>query len=254
MNELIKKELKSLEAEKQIKILFACESGSRAWGFPSTDSDYDVRFIYVHKLDWYLSINSCIKKDQIEKPITGDLDVAGWELRKSLNLLVKSNAALLEWLDSPIVYHELESFQTMKNLREEAFNPIACMGHYYGMAKKGLELIKPGKQIKIKKLFYCLRATLALEWIASDHGPAPMLFDTMAERLFDNDLIKEVVKKLKEDKANATEATQVETPNEVADFIRNMLKKNEKLKAPRLREPFDTNKLNQYLCESIIRE
>src|SRR6478609_457570 len=94
--------LARLEAEQNVRVLYACESGSRAWGFASRDSDYDVRFLYVHRRDWYLSVED--RRDVIEKPIAEDLDVSGWELRKALRLLRKSNPPLHEWLKSPIVY------------------------------------------------------------------------------------------------------------------------------------------------------
>ena len=101
--------LAALEAQHGIRILYACESGSRAWGFPSPDSDYDVRFIYVHPLDWYLGLDE--GPDTLNFPVDDELDLAGWELRKTLRLLRGSNAALFEWLQSPIVYHEAPGFR-----------------------------------------------------------------------------------------------------------------------------------------------
>src|SRR5688572_19661555 len=122
MKKEIEKELFALEEKYQIKILFAVESGSRAWGFESVDSDWDVRFIYVHKLDWYLKIDD--QSDNIEQILPNDLDLAGWELKKALKLFRKSNPPMLEWLRSPIVY--LEQFSTADKLRKlskEFFNP-----------------------------------------------------------------------------------------------------------------------------------
>ena len=95
----VRQALAQVEAERNVRVLFACESGSRAWGFASRDSDYDVRFLYVHRRDWYLSVED--RRDVIEQPIADDLDVSGWELRKALRLLRKSNPPLLEWLKSP---------------------------------------------------------------------------------------------------------------------------------------------------------
>ena len=94
--------LAQVEAERNVRVLVACESGSRAWGFASRDSDYDVRFLYVHRRDWYLSVED--RRDVIEQPIAHDLDVSGWELRKALRLLRKSNPPVLEWLKSPVVW------------------------------------------------------------------------------------------------------------------------------------------------------
>src|SRR5258708_16293983 len=102
VHQRVRDALAQVEAERHVRVLFACESGSRAWGFASRDSDYDVRFLYVHQRDWYLSVED--HRDVIELPISDDLDVSGWELRKALRLLRKSNPPLLEWLKSPFVY------------------------------------------------------------------------------------------------------------------------------------------------------
>ena len=104
MEQLIHSRLIEIEAKNAIKIVYACESGSRAWGFPSANSDYDVRFIYIRPVDWYLSIYE--KRDVIEYPIDEQLDISGWDLKKALQLLRKTNPPLLEWLGSPIVYLE----------------------------------------------------------------------------------------------------------------------------------------------------
>ena len=94
--------LARIEEEHDVRIVFACESGSRGWGFSSPDSDYDVRFIYAHDLDWYLTVFP--GRDVIELPIDDVYDVSGWDLRKALGLLRNGNATLVEWLSSPVVY------------------------------------------------------------------------------------------------------------------------------------------------------
>jgi predicted nucleotidyltransferase len=102
VHQQILEELKRIEKEEGVRILYACESGSRAWGFPSKDSDYDVRFIYIRPVDWYVSIYD--KRDVIERPISDMLDINGWDLRKALNLFRKSNPPLLEWLKSTMPF------------------------------------------------------------------------------------------------------------------------------------------------------
>ena len=106
MRALIAEKLADIERQHQVTVLYACESGSRGWGFASPDSDYDVRFVYVHRLPWYLTVLP--GRDVIEQPISGDLDINGWDLRKTLGLLRDSNPTLLEWLRSPIVYRAVE--------------------------------------------------------------------------------------------------------------------------------------------------
>jgi predicted nucleotidyltransferase len=181
MIEEIKKELARLEEQHEIKILLAVESGSRAWGFASTDSDWDVRYIYVHKLDWYLRIDQC--KDSQEEILPNDIDLSGWELRKALGLFRKSNPPMLEWLRSPIVY--LEQFSTADHLRElseKYFNPRSCMYHYLSMAKGNFnEFLKDRDLVKIKKYFYVLRPVLACDWIENEKSFPPMEFDRLVE-------------------------------------------------------------------------
>jgi len=126
-------ELRRIEQAYDVRVLYACESGSRAWGFASQDSDYDVRFIYVHSRDWYLSIED--RRDVIEEPIREGLDLSGWELRKTLRLLRKSNPPLLEWLKSPVVYAWDEAFVAdFRQLADEYYSPARCFQHYLHMA------------------------------------------------------------------------------------------------------------------------
>ena len=164
MREEILKELHLIEQERKIKILYAVESGSRAWGFASSNSDWDVRFIYVHEYDWYLSIEE--KKDDIEIILPNDIDLAGWELRKALLLFRKSNPPLLEWLRSPIIYKE--EYSTTKLLKEASkiyFNPKSCLYHYLHMANGNYEAYFKENIVRIKKYFYVLRPILACCWI-----------------------------------------------------------------------------------------
>ncbi len=116
MRTRVQEELERLERERNVKVLYACESGSRAWGFASPDSDYDVRFVYVEKPDWFVQVDA--PRDVIERPLDDELDVSGWELRKTLGLLRKSNPTLLEWLDSPLVYRQED--QATARLRQLA--------------------------------------------------------------------------------------------------------------------------------------
>jgi uncharacterized protein len=109
LNELILSKLQKIERDQQVKLLLAVESGSRAWGFPARDSDYDVRFIYVHHPDWYLSIDE--KRDTIELPASDTLDLSGWDIRKALKLYRKSNPPLMEWLASNVIYCEKVGFR-----------------------------------------------------------------------------------------------------------------------------------------------
>ncbi|GKU77841.1 nucleotidyltransferase domain-containing protein [Paenibacillus sp. L3-i20] len=182
MTQLIKEQLKQLENDEQVCILYACESGSRAWGFPSKDSDYDVRFIYVRRPEWYLSIFE--QRDVIERPINDMLDISGWDLKKTLNLFRKSNPPLLEWLQSPIQYEEKYSVaQQIRELSPLTFSPVSCMYHYLNMARGNYRDYLQGDRVKIKKYFYVLRPILACEWIEQYNEMPPMEFDELVENL-----------------------------------------------------------------------
>ncbi|CAM4013464.1 nucleotidyltransferase domain-containing protein [Paenibacillus alkaliterrae] len=178
----ILQELHKIEQEEQVRIFYACESGSRAWGFPSKDSDYDVRFIYVRQVDWYLSIFD--KRDVIERPVSELLDINGWDLRKALNLFRKSNPPLLEWLQSPIPYYTKYSVaEQIRRISPLTFSPKSCMYHYLNMAKGNYRDYLQGEQVKIKKYFYVLRPILACGWIETYNTMPPIEFDRLVEAL-----------------------------------------------------------------------
>ena len=153
MTPKILEKIKEVEATRGIKVLLAVESGSRAWGFASPDSDYDIRFIYRHDKDWYLS--PWDKDETIEFMTEDDLDGSGWDLRKTFHLLLKSNAALLSWFYSPIVYKADERFvELFKPLADTCFSPVAVSYHYLSMSKKYLEACRHD-EVKLKSYFYC---------------------------------------------------------------------------------------------------
>ncbi len=168
----IKTILTQIEATKQIKILYACETGSRAWGFPSPDSDFDIRFVYVHERDWYLSLGQ--PKDTVEI-MDGDLDITGWNLKKCLTLLKKSNAPLIERFQSPIEYYvEAEFKEAFQKLIATYYSPIAVFYHHHSLAKKFWEELKDKEAFKLKSFFYLIRSLLSCNWIIKDNTVLPM--------------------------------------------------------------------------------
>lgn len=208
--------LGALEAEHGIRILYACESGSRAWGFPSPDSDYDVRFIYTQPLHWYLGLDE--GPDTLNFPVDDELDLAGWELRKTLRLLRGSNAALFEWLQSPIVYHEAPGFRAQLGpLLSHAFNLKAGLHHYLGQLRRGVEEDLTGEEVRLKRLFYALRSALAARWIREKHTLPPMEFAPL-RALLPADL-QDVVEELLAQKAHSNEKTTVALPGVLVDFL-----------------------------------
>lgn len=192
MRATVLENLAALERTHQVKVLFACESGSRGWGFASPDSDYDVRFVYVNRLPWYLSVEP--DRDVIEQPISGELDINGWDLRKTLQLLRESNPTLLEWLRSPIVYQQEGCWAVrLRELAEEGFSPVRGYHHYVSMAKKNMREHLYGEVVRYKKYLYVLRPLLAARWIREGRGVPPMRFAELAsETLTDRALLDEV--------------------------------------------------------------
>jgi predicted nucleotidyltransferase len=178
----IEARLTTIEAEHNVRVLYACESGSRGWGFASPDSDYDVRFIYVHPLPWYLRVSP--QRDVIEVPISGDLDINGWELRKALGLLKKGNATLIEWLDSPVVYRADPDFlNAMRDAARQTHQAERTFHHYVHMARRNYREYLLGETVRLKKYLYVLRPLLATLWIEQGRGVAPMQFQDLVDAI-----------------------------------------------------------------------
>ena len=194
IHSLIQSELTKLEQQYDIKILYAVESGSRAWGFESTNSDYDVRYIYIHKPEWYLSIDD--KKDSHEVILPNDIDLAGWELRKALRLFRKSNPPLLEWLKSYIVYKESSEIQILRYLHDLYFNPKSCIYHYLHMAQGNYDEYLKKDNVKLKRYFYVLRPILGCEWIERYNTSPPILFHSLVDTLIKNSDLRQAIEKL----------------------------------------------------------
>jgi uncharacterized protein len=168
VNELIQ----SIAEKKGVTILYACETGSRAWGFPSPDSDFDVRFVYMHNRDWYLSLGK--RKDTIEY-MEGDWDITGWDLRKCLLLLKKSNVPLVERFQSPMEYYAQEGFKAdFQALIAQYYSPTAVFFHHYALAHKFWQAIQGQAAYKLKSYFYLVRSLLSCYWITKDSTVLPM--------------------------------------------------------------------------------
>lgn len=184
MRSAILEKLSGIEAEHGVRILFAIESGSRAWGFPSPDSDYDVRFVYVHPVDWYLSLKP--GRDVLELPINDDLDIGGWDLRKALNLLLKPNPVLLEWLSSPIHYvWDTHATDALTAFSEKTAHARACIHHYLHLGdSQWRKHIEDKTTVNYKKYFYVLRPAMAIRWVRMNpHTPPPMNIQEMSAKL-----------------------------------------------------------------------
>jgi uncharacterized protein len=180
MKEIIQQALQTIEKQEQIRILYACESGSRAWGFASHDSDYDVRFLYVRPQSAYLHLD--LPRDVVELPIVDDLDINGWDIFKALRLLQKSNPPLLEWLLSPIVYQENSpAIAELRTIAHNFTSPTILYYHYSRMAARNYHDYIQKEEVILKRYLYVLRPLIALLFLEQQHSLPPTSFlETLA--------------------------------------------------------------------------
>lgn len=195
VEDLVMMKIREIEEKEKIKVLHVIESGSRAWGFASPDSDYDVRFIYVRNKDYYLSLRE--NKDFIDWELNEVLDINGWDLKKALQHFHKSNATLYEWSNSPVVYYTTPEWQNI--YQSVAANYFACKSalyHYYGTANKNYHEYLMDDMVKYKKYFYVLRPILACKWIEEKKCPPLVLFDELINTVLEDDMKAAVVELL----------------------------------------------------------
>lgn len=228
----VRNALARLEIERNVRVLYACESGSRAWGFASHDSDYDVRFLYVHQSDWYFSVED--RRDVIEEPLTDELDVSGWELRKALRLLRKSNPPLLEWLKSPVVYqHDAVFTREFSELSERFYSPRRCFAHYLHMASGNWRHYLEGReQVSLKKYLYVFRPLLACRWIERSLGQVPMLFNELVGGVLEERGPRDALNALVERKQAGDELSAAPPDEVLSRFVVQELQRLEALNEP----------------------
>lgn len=180
----IDERLADLRRDHGVAIPWAIESGSRAWGFPSPDSDYDCRFIFVRSLDDYL--DPWPPRDVLETPLDALLDVSGWDLVKAVRLAENGNATVTEWLRSPIIYGGDATFREEMLALCEAVADRARIGRHYlhvGRDHWVRSGAATGADVALKRVFYALRPAAALHWMRQhDSTTAPMnLHQLLAE-------------------------------------------------------------------------
>jgi len=216
IEELVNLKLKEIEEKENVTLLHAIESGSRAWGFASPDSDYDVRFIYVRNRDFYLRIDDT--NDFIDWHLDEVLDINGWDVTKALRLFHKSNGTIFEWANSPIVYRTTELWNKIYTTSLSYFSRKACMYHYYGTAKGNYFEFLQEEYVKYKKYFYVIRPILACKWIEKYGSPAPVLFDVLKEKMLDEEM-KGIINQLLEVKTKMNESEKGVRVDSVNNYI-----------------------------------
>ncbi len=243
--------LTQAEERYDVRVLLAVESGSRAWGFASPDSDWDVRFIYVHRPEWYLSIDE--KRDVIEEMLPLDIDLAGWDLRKALRLFRKSNPPLLEWLRSPLNYREqYTTADGLRTLSEGFFSPVSVMHHYLSMGKRNHAQYLQNEEVRLKKYLYVLRPLMACDWIAATGTMAPMEFHQLLDRLMPDGVVRAAVDQLLRDKMSGGELGRGPRVAALHDWIDGRLAHYaEHPPEPRAATDADTQKLDGLLRKTL---
>ena len=216
MNILVPEKLKEIEQQYSISILLAVESGSRAWGFASPDSDFDVRFIYKRPRNSYLELNK--SRDVIELPIDDIWDVNGWDLDKTLKLLYKSNPTLYEWLNSPLCYRKTDFTERIRPLMNEYFSVKNTLYHYLNTARSHVKNFLCGETVRPKKYFYALRPLFACFWLIDKHTPPPVLFDELVKAVMP-DTLRSSLDYLLDLKINSPEKAEIKPIKDIDDFL-----------------------------------
>lgn len=239
----------AIESAHRVRVLYACESGSRGWGFASPDSDYDVRFIYVHPLPWYLQVSP--QRDVIELPISDVLDINGWELRKALGLLKKGNATLMEWLDSPVVYRADTAFlAAMHGAIADTHRAERSFHHYVHMARKNYREYLNGDTVRLKKYLYVLRPLLATLWIEQGRGVAPMRFQDLVDAIVTDPALQDAIALLLVIKRAANESEYGKPLPLINRFIDQELARLESL-LPSASQEIDYSVLDRILLATV---
>lgn len=250
----IMRRLAAVEQTEGVRILLAIESGSRAWGFASPDSDFDVRFIYARPKEWYLAVDLEDKRDVIEYPIVDDIDLNGWDVRKALMLFWKCNPAFVEWVQSPIRYLSNGIFtDKAKELLPKIYSFEKGIHHYRSMAKTNYRGYLMAAMVPLKKYFYVLRPLLAVRWIETYHTAPPIEFASLLHLLAGQDQLLEDIHILLARKKLSIEKELVPQVKSLNAFIEVELARLELLDVERPQRPGTMEQLNQ-LFHAVLEE
>lgn len=246
--------LREVESQRNLRVLFACESGSRAWGFASTDSDFDVRFIFVRPTYEYLSLTP--PKDAFDLHQDQDFDLAGWDIRKTAELMRRCNPPLMEWLDSPIIY-EADDIISPKlvELRDIYFDAKKAAHHYLslsaGIWKKYLE--NEPNPVR-KKYLYVLRPLACIRFIELQGTQPPTLFDAVLDKIDWDDKVRNAIANLIEQKRSAGELGSQPADPVLTSHIASSLEEAERVAAELPINETPTQALNDLINLAILGE
>lgn len=253
-NSEILRRLASAEIEHDVKIILAVESGSRAWGFESTNSDYDARFIYVHRPEWYHSVGLEEKRDVIEYPILDDLDINGWDLRKALRLYWKSNPAFVEWIQSPLIYQERTNFKSqVLSILPDVYSIENGIYHYRSMAKHNFRGYLKEELVPLKKYFYVLRPLLSVLWLEKYKRPAPVEFSKLIHLISEQKYLCKAIEELLVAKRSGLEMGLSAQIPEIHSFIETELARLDTITPDRVERNQVEPKLSE-IFRAVLRD
>ena len=249
MKNTIISKLAEIESREGFEILYACESGSRAWGIASMDSDYDVRFVYLRKEEQYLHLKAL--RDVCEAELNELYDINGWDLKKFLALLLKSNPAIFEWANSPIIYKTSAKWGKIAEILPDFLDSKKLLFHYYGMAKSHFMKYLLGDEVIYKKYFYVLRPLLACRWLLAKSRAVPMDFGELCAAFLPT-YMWDVADELLAIKQNSAESQSGVRIKKLDDFLVSEFEqiKLEIKKHPKGKKP-DESVLNELFVEFV---
>jgi uncharacterized protein len=243
--------LQQLEQENNIRILFAAESGSRSWNFPSRDSDYDIRFLYVRPPNDYIVLSD--KRDTIEYMPNKMIDAVGWDLKKALRLLTKSNPNLFNWSDSPIIYRSSPPFtKRFRELCGAAYSANTWFHHFLSLAKKKLAVFIDPAQTHVKHFMYLLRAVTACRYAEKGLGPIPTDFSKAIGRTGEAPTIVTATKELIEKKKEAREKDSLPIPKELSDYAQSEVGRLSHVEIAPVAKPLAEADLNDFFQAIVL--
>src|SRR3989344_7760708 len=234
MKEIIKQLCRDIEKENRIKILFAVENGSRAWGMESKNSDYDVRFVFVRPLEDYIQINkypevieAAFDKKGKTHPVQGSfMDFNGFDIFKFARMLSSSNPTVIEWLISDIIYYGKQDL-VFKKFAVENFNPVSLYHHYKSMCRNNyLKYLKSKKQVTYKRYLYAMRGLINAKWVIHNKSIPPIKFTDalkLSKTLIPEDIIRklnEIIKLKLKGKENGIIQNIVKMDNYIESFLK----------------------------------
>lgn len=251
----ISNHLREIEEQYNVKILFAVESGSRAWGFASKDSDWDVRFIYVHEPEWYFHIEE--QKDTIEQMFPDEVDASGWDLKKALRLFKRSNPSFFEWIHSPIIYEMDETFiDEIKKMEDEYFDADKAMFHYNHIYKKHNDRYITENGLPLKRFLYYLRGILVCKWLTDKGTVPPVRFSELVDTTIEDENIKKKIEHLLEQKKQSKEHNLEPVDEELFSWAENWAEYyNQKVEKLRPEKKISSDEqLNKLMYDTVLRK